>query len=70
MDLNDRVYIVAEGASGLDGALICIGGSPGGRVSDVTDERWMTAFESGFLGTLRLCRHSVTPCPVVALWPS
>ena len=38
----------------LDGALISVGGPPGG--TDVTDDAWRAAFESVFLGAVRLAR--------------
>ena len=38
----------------LDGALISVGGPPPGNVMDITDEQWRTAFESVFLGAVRL----------------
>jgi 3-oxoacyl-[acyl-carrier protein] reductase len=41
----------------LDGALISVGGPPKGAVSDITDEQWTGAFESVFLGAVRLCRE-------------
>lgn len=47
----------------VDGALICVAGSPGGRVSDVTDERWTAAFDSTFLSTVRMCRHIAEALP-------
>ena len=40
----------------LDGALISVGGSPPGTVADTTDEAWRSAFESVFLGAVRLAR--------------
>ncbi|MCW2796685.1 SDR family oxidoreductase [Nocardioides sp.] len=40
----------------LDGALISVGGPPKGPVSDITDEQWSAAFESVFLGAVRLAR--------------
>ncbi len=40
----------------LDGALISIGGPPAGPVLTKTDEDWRTAFESIFIGGLRLAR--------------
>jgi 3-oxoacyl-[acyl-carrier protein] reductase len=40
----------------LDGALISVGGSPGGTVADTGDEAWRSAFESVFLGAVRLAR--------------
>jgi 3-oxoacyl-[acyl-carrier protein] reductase len=40
----------------LDGALISVGGPPGGSVLDATDEDWAAAVGSVFLGGLRLGR--------------
>ena len=40
----------------LDGALISVGGSPSGTVATTTDEEWRSAFESVFLGAVRLAR--------------
>jgi 3-oxoacyl-[acyl-carrier protein] reductase len=40
----------------LDGALISVGGSPPGTVATTTDEAWRAAFESVFLGGVRLAR--------------
>ena len=40
----------------LDGALISVGGSPGGTVAGTTDDAWRSAFESVFLGAVRLAR--------------
>jgi 3-oxoacyl-[acyl-carrier protein] reductase len=40
----------------LDGALISVGGTPGGTVASTTDEAWRSAFESVFLGAVRLAR--------------
>ncbi|MCS0637264.1 SDR family oxidoreductase [Streptomyces sp. LP05-1] len=40
----------------FDGVLISVGGPPPGRVADNTDEQWRTAFESVFLGAVRLAR--------------
>jgi len=41
----------------LDGALISVGGPPTGSVTSVTDEQWTSAFESVFLGAVRLGRE-------------
>lgn len=41
----------------LDGALISVGGPPAGPVMEVTDEQWAGAFESVFLGAVRLARE-------------
>src|ERR1700733_8797725 len=40
----------------LDGALISVGGSPSGTIATTTDEAWRSAFESVFLGAVRLAR--------------
>jgi 3-oxoacyl-[acyl-carrier protein] reductase len=40
----------------LDGALISVGGSPGGTVAGTGDDAWRAAFESVFLGAVRLTR--------------
>ncbi len=41
----------------VDGALISVGGPPVGTVASVTDEQWSSAFESVFLGGVRLGRE-------------
>ncbi|MET9868198.1 SDR family oxidoreductase [Streptomyces sp. NPDC006386] len=40
----------------VDGVLVSVGGPPAGFVADNTDEQWQTAFESVFLGAVRLAR--------------
>jgi 3-oxoacyl-[acyl-carrier protein] reductase len=40
----------------LDGALISVGGSPAGTIAGITDDQWHAAFESVFLGAVRLAR--------------
>jgi 3-oxoacyl-[acyl-carrier protein] reductase len=40
----------------LDGALISVGGPPAGGADQVTDAQWRAAFETVFLGPLRLAR--------------
>jgi 3-oxoacyl-[acyl-carrier protein] reductase len=40
----------------LDGALISVGGSPGGTIASLTDDQWRSAFDSVFLGAVRLAR--------------
>jgi 3-oxoacyl-[acyl-carrier protein] reductase len=47
----------------LDGALISVGGPQPGRVDQVDDELWRTAFESVFLGSVRLARAVVSQLP-------
>lgn len=45
-----------ERFSRLDGALVSTGGTPPGTISSTTDEQWRSAFESVFLGAVRLAR--------------
>ncbi|MGB8875944.1 MAG: SDR family oxidoreductase, partial [Solirubrobacteraceae bacterium] len=45
-----------ERFSRLDGALISAGGTPPGTISSTSDEQWRSAFESVFLGAVRLAR--------------
>ncbi|WP_369197691.1 SDR family oxidoreductase [Streptomyces djakartensis] len=40
----------------FDGVLVSVGGPPAGFVADNTDEQWQSAFESVFLGAVRLAR--------------
>jgi 3-oxoacyl-[acyl-carrier protein] reductase len=40
----------------LDGALISVGGPPAGTATHTTDDAWRSAFETVFLGTVRLAR--------------
>ncbi|MFK8908191.1 SDR family oxidoreductase [Streptomyces sp. YS-3] len=40
----------------FDGVLISVGGPPPGFVADNTDEQWRAAFESVFLGAVRMAR--------------
>jgi 3-oxoacyl-[acyl-carrier protein] reductase len=44
----------------LDGALISVGGSPAGTIADTGDDAWRSAFESVFLGAVRLARVLAT----------
>jgi 3-oxoacyl-[acyl-carrier protein] reductase len=41
----------------LDGALISVGGPPAGSAAQVTDDAWRDAFESVFLGGVRMARE-------------
>ncbi|MFC7363143.1 SDR family oxidoreductase [Nocardioides astragali] len=53
-----RLLAAAEAAWGrVDGALISVGGPPKGPVTTITDDQWSTAFESVFLGAVRLARE-------------
>ncbi|MCX4574115.1 SDR family oxidoreductase [Streptomyces sp. NBC_01571] len=48
-----------EHFGGFDGILISVGGPPPGFVADTTDEQWTSAYESVFLGAVRLARAAV-----------
>jgi 3-oxoacyl-[acyl-carrier protein] reductase len=41
----------------VDGALVSVGGPPKGGVAEITDAQWSAAFESVFLGAVRLARE-------------
>lgn len=41
----------------LDGALISVGGPPSGPLTAITDDQWTQAFDSVFLGGIRLARE-------------
>ncbi|MCP9212753.1 SDR family oxidoreductase [Streptomyces sp. NEAU-Y11] len=43
----------------FDGVLISVGGPPAGPTAGITDAQWQTAFESVFLGAVRLARTAV-----------
>ena len=53
----DVLTAVARDSFGrLDGALISVGGPPAGPIMDATDEQWLAAFDSVFLGAMRIAR--------------
>jgi 3-oxoacyl-[acyl-carrier protein] reductase len=47
----------------IDGALVSVGGPPLGGLADVTDEQWHAAFDSVFLGAVRLARGVAKALP-------
>ncbi|MBW8800453.1 MAG: SDR family oxidoreductase [Streptomyces sp.] len=56
-DAPERLIATArERFGGFDGILVSVGGPPAGFVADNTDEQWQAAFESVFLGAVRLAR--------------
>nr|BFE62354.1 SDR family oxidoreductase [Dactylosporangium thailandense] len=56
-DTGDRLVAAARTRFGrLDGALISVGGPPHGGVLESAEDAWRTAFETIFMGTLRLSR--------------
>lgn len=60
----DRLVAAAQEAYGrLDGALISVGGPPAGPALGLTDDQWRGAFDSVFLGAVRLCRAVVDALP-------
>jgi 3-oxoacyl-[acyl-carrier protein] reductase len=53
----DRLIAAAKDRFGrLDGALISVGGTPPGSIRSTPDDDWRSAFESVFLGAVRLAR--------------
>ncbi|GLY93630.1 SDR family oxidoreductase [Actinoplanes sp. NBRC 103695] len=40
----------------FDGALISVGGPPSGTAASITDEQWLAAFQTVFLGSVRAAR--------------
>lgn len=57
-DTPQRLIDTARSGFGrIDGCLISVGGPPGGTVADVSDDQWRAAFESVFLGAVRLARE-------------
>ncbi|HEU0102052.1 MAG TPA: SDR family oxidoreductase [Mycobacteriales bacterium] len=60
----DRLVAAALQAYGrLDGALVSVGGPPPGQSLELTDQDWLAAFDSVFLGALRVCRAVVGALP-------
>lgn len=58
---GSRLVAAAMGRWGrLDGALISVGGPAPGSASQISDEVWRSAFESVFLGALRVARAVAT----------
>ncbi|WP_049567758.1 SDR family oxidoreductase [Streptomyces sp. SBT349] len=50
------VETALSGFGRLDGALVSVGGPPVGSVASASDEQWRAAFESVFLGAVRVAR--------------
>ncbi|MFC1419718.1 SDR family oxidoreductase [Streptacidiphilus cavernicola] len=56
-DTGERLVAAARAAFGrIDGVLISVGGPPAGSVLEVTDAQWTGAFDSVFLGAIRIAR--------------
>ncbi len=63
-DAADRlVGATVEAYGGIDGALVSVGGPPAGPALSITDEQWRNAFETVFLGAVRVCRAVVAALP-------
>lgn len=61
-DLSDPAFArTAVSAGPFDGALVSVGGPPPGTVLELDDDAWRTAFESVFLGAVRLARELSAP---------
>src|SRR4051794_34206014 len=59
-----RLVTAATSAYGrIDGALLSVGGPPAGPALSLTDEQWYAAFDSVFLGAVRLARAVVEALP-------
>jgi len=57
----ERVVATAVARYGrVDGALLSVGGPPTGSALQTSDDDWRTAFESAFLGPLRMARALAT----------
>ena len=50
------VAVAHDSFGRLDGALVSVGGPPTGSVMEVTDEQWLTSFDTVFLGGVRIAR--------------
>lgn len=60
----ERLVAAAVTAYGrVDGALVSVGGPPGGPTLGLTDAQWQGAFDSVFLGAIRTCRALVPAMP-------
>ena len=61
-DPSGPAHLVEEAvrlAGRVDGALVSVGGPPGGTALGLSDAQWQGAFDSVFLGAVRLCRAAV-----------
>jgi 3-oxoacyl-[acyl-carrier protein] reductase len=57
----DRLVAAAHDAFGrLDGALVSVGGPPARPAAQTTDAQWRAAFETVFLGSVRIIRTVAT----------
>jgi 3-oxoacyl-[acyl-carrier protein] reductase len=57
-DTPARLVVAARESFGrLDGVLVSVGGPPPGSVTETPDQHWRDAFESVFLGAVRVARE-------------
>ncbi|MGI8452008.1 MAG: SDR family NAD(P)-dependent oxidoreductase, partial [Streptosporangiaceae bacterium] len=62
--IGDTLTQAAQSSFGrLDGLLISTGGPAPGATMDITDEQWAGAFESLFLGAIRIARAAARVLP-------
>jgi 3-oxoacyl-[acyl-carrier protein] reductase len=52
-----------EHFGGFHGVLVSVGGPPPGFVADTTDAQWSAAFESVFMGAVRMARAAAAELP-------
>jgi 3-oxoacyl-[acyl-carrier protein] reductase len=52
-----------EHFGGFHGVLVSVGGPPSGFVADTTDAQWGAAFESVFMGAVRMARAAAAELP-------
>jgi len=57
------VQATVDAFGGIDGALVSVGGPPAGTALALTDDQWHDAFDSVFLGAVRLCRAVAAALP-------
>lgn len=57
------VAATVEAYGRIDGALVSVGGPPAGPALSLTDAQWQSAFDSVFLGAVRVCRAVVDALP-------
>ncbi len=60
---HQLIAIARELYGGFDGILVSVGGPPAGDVAATTDAQWAAAFESVFLGAVRLARAAAADLP-------
>lgn len=64
-ELGQRLAASAVARFGrLDGALISVGGPPPGTSGQISDDQWRAAFESVFLGPMRVARAVIDAATV------